>query len=304
MAYPTVSAPYGLKPVNAQGGRVYAGSTRMFPIANGYNTSLFNGDVVGIGNGTTGSLGTVVATGYNATTGTQTSGFGLGVFVGAEYSTQGGPIYGKNRYQYWNAGVTTNDAQGYVVDDPLAYFRVAVLTQGTSVSNTPGSTIGYVNPAFVGSNAWLVTGNSGSTSTGDSAMGVTGGAVTSGTAGNTRLTGASGQFRIIQVVPDTAYGYTTSSTGTASGTTAVTLSAADSNIKPGMQLVAVNANGTYVSGVAPGNYITVTNVNGTALTVSSAITVTSAATLTFVGYPEVIVGWNSAYHAYNSSTGV
>ena len=272
-------------------GRVYAGSTRMFPISNGYNTSLFNGDVVGVSNGA------VVATGYNATTGTQTSGYGLGIFVGAEYSTQGGPIYGKNRYQYWNAGVTTNDAQGYVVDDPLAYFRVAVLTQGTSVSNTPGSTIGYVNPAFVGTNAYLVTGNTGSTSTGDSAMGVTGGAGTSGTSGNTRNTATATPFRIIQIVPDTAYSYVTTSTGTASGSTAVTLSAADSGIKPGMQLVAVNANGTYVSGLAPGNYVTVTNVNGTALTVSASVTVTSAATLTFIGYPEVIIGWNTSYHA-------
>ena len=40
MAYPTVSAPYGLKPVNLIGGRVYAGSTRMFPIVNGYGTCL------------------------------------------------------------------------------------------------------------------------------------------------------------------------------------------------------------------------------------------------------------------------
>jgi hypothetical protein len=298
MAYPIVSAPYGLKPVNAQGGRVYAGSTRMFPITNGYGSNLFNGDVVGVSNGA------VVTTGYNATTGTTTAGYGLGIFVGAEYSSTGGPIFGKNRYQYFAANTAANDALGYVVDDPLAYFRVAVLTQGTSVSNTPGATVGYVNPAFVGSNAWLVTGNSGSTATGDSAMGVTGGAVTSGTSGNTRLTGASGQFRIIQVVPDTAYSYTTTSTGSATASTAVTLSAADSNIKPGMQLIAVASNGTYVSGVAPGNYITVTNVNGTAMTVSSAITVTSAATLTFVGYPEVIVGWNTAYHAYNSSTGV
>jgi hypothetical protein len=299
MAYPTVSAPYGLKPVNAQGGRVYAGSTRMFPITNGYSTSLFNGDVVGVSNGA------VVATGYNATTSTQTAGYGLGIFVGAEYSTQGGPIYGKNRYQYWNASVATNDALGYVIDDPLAYFRVAVLTQGTSVSNTPGSTIGYVNPAFVGSNAWLVTGNSGSTATGDSAQGVTGGAVTNGT-GNTRLTGTSGQFRIIQVVPDTAYTYVSASTSTTSSGTSMTISAADSGIKAGMQFVAVAANGTYVSGCAPGNYNTVVNNNGTTtITLSSAIGASlSGATLTFIGYPEVIVGWNAPYHAYNSSTGV
>ena len=46
MAYPTVSAPYGLKPVNLIGGQVYAGSTRLIPIASGYATDIFYGDVV------------------------------------------------------------------------------------------------------------------------------------------------------------------------------------------------------------------------------------------------------------------
>ena len=32
MAYPTVSAPYGLKPVNLIGGQVFAGSTRLMQI--------------------------------------------------------------------------------------------------------------------------------------------------------------------------------------------------------------------------------------------------------------------------------
>ena len=304
MAYPIVSAPYGLKPVNAQGGRVYSGSTRMFPITNSYSSNLLNGDVVGISNGA------VVTTGYAANVGTATGGFGLGVFVGAEYSSPGGPIYGKNRYQAYIATQPANDAVGYVVDDPLAYFRVAVLTQGTTISNSPGATIGYMNPAFVGSNAWLVTGNSGNANTGDSAMGVSGGVVTSGTAGNTRLTGNNGQFRIIQMVPDTAYTYTSTSTGSTSGSSlSVTLNNADANIKPGMQLIATNPNGTYVSGVAPGNFITVSNVNGTAMTLVaptgvSGVTLTTAATLSFVGYPEVIVGWNFGYHTYASNYGV
>ena len=32
MAYPVISAPYGLKPINLIGGQVFAGSTRMVPI--------------------------------------------------------------------------------------------------------------------------------------------------------------------------------------------------------------------------------------------------------------------------------
>ena len=64
MAYPTVSGPYGLVPVNAQGGRQYAGSTRMFPILNGYSTSLYNGQVVQLGatSGTPFDIGTVINT--------------------------------------------------------------------------------------------------------------------------------------------------------------------------------------------------------------------------------------------------
>ena len=34
MAYPTVSAPYGLKPINLIGGQVFAGATRQIVIAN------------------------------------------------------------------------------------------------------------------------------------------------------------------------------------------------------------------------------------------------------------------------------
>ena len=37
MAYPTVSAAYGYKPVNLIGGQVYAGSTRNLPIQ--YNST-------------------------------------------------------------------------------------------------------------------------------------------------------------------------------------------------------------------------------------------------------------------------
>ena len=49
MAYPTVQAPYGLKPVNLIGGQVFAGSTREFPIQYGYATNIFYGDFVKIG---------------------------------------------------------------------------------------------------------------------------------------------------------------------------------------------------------------------------------------------------------------
>jgi len=66
MAYPVVSAPYGLKPINLIGGQVFAGSTREYPIPYGYSTNIFYGDIVGLTRGnvqrlsvSTGTLGTV-----------------------------------------------------------------------------------------------------------------------------------------------------------------------------------------------------------------------------------------------------
>ena len=46
MAYPTVSASYGFRPVNLLGGQVFAGSTRQMAIASGHATNIFFGDVV------------------------------------------------------------------------------------------------------------------------------------------------------------------------------------------------------------------------------------------------------------------
>ena len=46
MAYPVISAPYGLKPINLIGGQVFAGATRQLPIAASYTTAIFNGSVV------------------------------------------------------------------------------------------------------------------------------------------------------------------------------------------------------------------------------------------------------------------
>ena len=46
MAYPTVSAPYGLDPINRVDGMPYAGATQLLPIASTYNTAIYNGDIV------------------------------------------------------------------------------------------------------------------------------------------------------------------------------------------------------------------------------------------------------------------
>jgi len=154
MAYPIVSAPYGFKAVSEFGGLPYAGSTRMYPIATGYSTNLFNGDIVQL------SGGTIVTTTMSAASSPGTAVAGtLGIFVGAEYTNSSSQIV---RGQYWPASTSSNYAVGYVIDDPRTVFKAAVVAQGTSLSNT-ASTIGYINPTFIGTNVYAITGGTGST---------------------------------------------------------------------------------------------------------------------------------------------
>ena len=302
MAYPTVSAAYGFKPYNLMGGRDYAGSTRMIPIAEAYGTNLFNGDLVQLGGTNKGSLiqSTIAYNTAAAVAGT------IGVFVGCEYSTASstgvatGPIYGKNRFQYWPASQGAEDAVAYVVDDQYAVFRVAVLAQLTAGASNTLTAIGYVSEAFVGSNVSAATGQAGSTATGDSAWGVTSSTAPTNNNGVVRTT-TTLPFRIVQLVPDTAV--TVVQTGTSSGTT-VTLSAANTAIQPGMQVIVPTTTTGYVAAGHPADYNYVTNVNGTAVTINTAITQASSVPIVFVGYPEVLVAWNFGYHSYQQAAGV
>ena len=175
MAYPTVSAPYGLKPINLIGGQVFAGATRQIVITNttgtGYGTSIFYGDVVELN-----SSGTLSkSTGTDAAT-------PVGVFMGCSYTD---PTFGKVFRQYYPASTTASDIMAYVEDDFDALFKVAVVSSSTTIS--------YVNRTSVGNNAVLAQ-NAGNTITGDSGV-----AVTSAT--NTTSTWP---VRIIDVVPETA----------------------------------------------------------------------------------------------------
>ena len=286
MAYPLIPAPYGLKPYNLIGGRVYAGSTRMFPILNGYSTSIFNGDVVDIGTGN--NIGCVTPTqlAYNSTSAQAGT---IGVFVGCEYSTTGGPIYGKNRYQYWQASTTAPDALGYVVDDPQAVFRAAVVNGGSAQSQT----VLYANQAFVGANGFY-SGAGGSTTTGDSLGGIALSASATTTSAVTPATGGA-PFRIVGIVPDTAVSVVQNAT---TSSTTITLSAANSSIYPGM---AVSG-----PGITAGSNTYVTTVNGTTVTINRAVSTaqSTATAFTFTGYPEVLVTWNFGFHSYFNATGV
>ena len=174
MAYPTVSAPYGLKPVNRIDGMPYAGAFRQIPVAAAFATAVFFGDTVAID-----------STGYLVVSSTTNSGAIVGVCVGGQYvNSSGQTVQG----QYLPALISTaaNPAYAYVIDDPMALFKVAVVSSGTTMSSA-GRTV-------VGTNLALVL-NAGNTTTGDSAF-----AVTLTGAGTT----ATIPIRVIDVVPETA----------------------------------------------------------------------------------------------------
>ena len=171
MAYPTISAPYGLKPVNLIGGQVYAGSTRLMAIASGEGTSIFFGDAVKLSGG------------YITRDPADSAMTPVGVFMGCTYTD---PNSNQKVFkQYFPAGTVAADIKAYVVDDYDALFKVAVVSSGTTISG--------VTQAAVGLNAALVD-NTGSTITGDSAV-----AISATTATNGAL-----PVRIVDVVPDTA----------------------------------------------------------------------------------------------------
>jgi hypothetical protein len=174
MAYPTVSAPYGLKPVNLIGGQVFAGATRMMEIASGYATNIFCGDLVKrISDGT-----------IEKDTGTTTA-TPCGVFLGVSFTN--GSTGQVQQQQYYPASTAIKSGTkilAVVADDPDTLFQVAVVS-GTTVISGVGITA-------IGNNATLVQ-NAGSTTTGDSKV-----ALLDSTATTNTL-----PIRIIDVVRDT-----------------------------------------------------------------------------------------------------
>jgi hypothetical protein len=189
MAYPTVDAPYGLKPINLIGGQVFAGATRQLVIANtsgtGYGTSIFYGDVV-----------TIVAGGTIEKDAGNTTATPVGVFMGCQYTsaTTGQLTFS----QYYPASLAVKSGtiiQAFVADDPDQLFKVVLVT-GTTVNDvTSGLLPTFLGRTVIGSNAQLVQ-NAGSTVTGDSKVGIytAAGATTTATL----------PIRIVDVVPDTA----------------------------------------------------------------------------------------------------
>ena len=178
MAYPTVSAPYGLKPVNLIGGQVFAGATRQMQIASGYNTNIFYGDLVKrISDGT-----------IEKDTGTATA-TPCGIFLGVSFTNAStGQVQQQQFYPASQQIKSGTQIFAVVADDPDTLFQV--------VSCSSGTTVAAMGISAIGNNIELIQ-NAGSTTTGNSAVAINEGsqAVTS-----------SLPIRIIDVVRDTATG--------------------------------------------------------------------------------------------------
>ena len=187
MAYPTIDAPYGLKPINLIGGQVFAGATRQLPITTAsvnYNTAIFNGDVVGL------TADGVVAVSALDTDVTPIAGV-VGVFLGCTFTN---PVTKQLTFsQYWPgfaSGVT--DAKAYIADDPDQLYKVVNVAGATADNTSSGLLPAFVGQTAVGNNAQLVL-NAGSTTTGNSKIAIFLNSVTT-----------SLPMRVVDTVPDTA----------------------------------------------------------------------------------------------------
>jgi len=291
MPYPTVSAPYGLKPVNLIGGQVFAGSTRNVNIQYGYATNIFYGDFVAITRGFITRL--AVTDGGSAATGAP--GYGqTGIFLGCSFTD---PVTKQKRFsQFWPAGTLAGDAQAIVTDDPDTIFKAAVVTsQG-------GTTIGSASHAMVGLNM-TISNLAGNINTGNSSNGVL---------ASSAATTAALPVRIIDVVSDTAVAL-----GTAvwsSGTTTLTVSALQQALPVGTEVGFLASNGQYV-GTA--NWVsTAANAGATSVVVNAqygvvnaggaaatATAIPAGSTLVFTQYTEVLCKINFGVHSYYTALG-
>ena len=277
MAFPTVSAPYGLKPINLIGGQVFAGSTRNYPIQYAYATNIFYGDIVNI------IRGSIVD---NADT-TDSTGTGIvGVFLGCSYTN---PTTKQKQFaQYWPAGTAAGDCQAIICDDPDTVFKVVMCSATTVIASAAN--------AMLGQNFGLIQ-NAGNVNTGNSAVAALYSAST---------TSADLALRVVGLVGETAV--TTSVTGSSSSTT-ITCSALPNALVVGTDVAYIASNGQLVQ---TGSYVSVAAAAGaTSVTINSTIAVPgsvtaipSASTIVFTQYPEMLVKLNFGTHSYYTATAV
>ncbi len=139
----TTATPYGLKAVNHVGGTPYAGSTRLLPIASGYASNLFNGQVVQIAAGGTVELVTSFGVGV------------IGVFVGCTYTDPSTKQLTFNNM--WPTGTVAADAKAYVIDDPDVIYMAQA--DGSVTQADLGQNTDFAAPQST-STGVLINGNS------------------------------------------------------------------------------------------------------------------------------------------------
>ena len=275
MAYPVISAPYGLKPINLIGGQVFAGSTREYAIPYGYATDIFYGDIVGLTRGnvqrlsvSTGTLGTVT-----------------GVFLGVSYTN---PTTKQKQFaQNWVGGTVAGDAMAIVCDDPDTVFKAAVCSATTVIASGAR--------AMVGQNLAMIN-NTGNSNTGDSKN-----ALLAPTA--TPATTDALPVRVLGVVPDTAVSLGTATYSSIS-TATVTCSALPFALPVGTDVGSLASNGQYI---ASGSFVATAAAAGATTVVLNQAPVTAfgaSSTLVFTQFPELLVKLNFGQHQYYAATSI
>jgi len=273
MAYPVVSAPYGLKPINLIGGQVFSGSTREYAIPYGYSTNIFYGDLVGLSRGnvqrlsvSTGTLGTVT-----------------GVFLGCSFTNP--TTKQKTFTQYWPASTLAGDAVAIVCDDPDSVFKAAVCSATTAIASGAR--------AMIGQNLAMIN-NTGNVNTGDSANALLAPSATPATTDALPI-------RVLGVVPDTSVGLGTA-TYTSIATATVTCSALPSALPVGTDVGSLAANGQYITS---GSFVvTAAAAGATSFVLNQAPIATLSTTLVFTQYPELLVKLNFGQHQYYAATSI
>jgi len=276
MAYPVVSAPYGLLPINLIGGQVFAGSTRSIPIIYGESTSIYYGDFVKVLRGTVQRQAVTTAGGAAGM---------VGIFLGCSYTN---PTTKQKQYsQYWPGGTLAGDAVAIVCDDPDTVFKAAI------VASSGSTTVTSCAPAMVGQN--LQASNlAGSVNTGNSSNGLIIPAAT---------TSSAYVARVLGIVPDTAVSLGTA-TYTSISTATVTCSALPFALPVGTDVASIAANGQMI---ASGSYVaTAVSAGATSfdLNAAPATAFVASSTLVFTQYPEVLVKLNFGIHEYYTATAV
>ena len=281
MAYPTVSAPYGLKPINLIGGQVFAGSTREYPIQYGDTTGIFYGDFVKLVRGN--------ATRMAVTTSGQGAGM-VGIFLGCYFTS---PVTKQTVYsQSWPAGTAANGV-AIVCDDPDTVFKAVVCSATTVLASG--------NYAMLGQNYSMID-NTGNVNTGNSANALLYSAT---------LTTAAFPVRVVGVVPDTAVSI--AATGSSAATT-ITCSALPSAIPVGTDVSYIYGGaspngqivrtGSFVSVAAAAGATSVTINVATSSLGNSATVIPANSNILFTQIPEMLVKINFASHSYYTAAAV